>query len=467
MSKAESVQQSSKIKDNLLSEKAIIIATGAFNPPNFLHLRAFEAAKSFILHKFQLHASEGIISPFGGGASTLHNTQLICSTHRLQMCQLAVKDSNWIRVNNWQSTRHFKEDTKVVSRLLELLKHFQQFYLNREGAAIKIRIFLICGWPLIEQIVQQYTGQDPLKKSFKFPIDLSDRSVLNESLVKEPELELKELLEKFDLLVFWSSSYQVNNIKPTLHPLLAQYKHNIHLIEQEEDACSQLLSSSRLRGDCVKYCLPDSVIAYIQAHDLYHCYLQAEMFKSRFKNSKSSINSLKCKNNSLTFEPSTSSTPTEHEEDNNDIWKPNFKPRTNLHSTKSYSKSQNLLNYSSDYDNLTLDEILETSKGWDNYFNGSGQGSAQSTSTLQDSAQPENIVSDDEKPWKHCNDDEDLRKGDSVSDKTTGSGVGSNWKCKSGQQTSVWQQRYKDTDTPAVVLTYRRYRLVADPETTV
>ncbi|KAI1732329.1 hypothetical protein Ddc_01190 [Ditylenchus destructor] len=416
------------------------------------------------------------------------------------MCQLAAQDSGWIRVNSWQpekSTRHTnstncyplgdgaqqnpnnnnitatnnderhtqslppaaQSSTSLpvgcgfeVARLVALLRHFHHFYVNRDGKPA--RIFLICGPQLAEQIVACPIS---IQKPGKFPVEEFEDKTSADFQVKKEEFgisQLVELVKNFGIIIPRLSTLP-QHIRPTIHPALVKYIHNIHVIETVGLGDVYSYSSSTVResvrkGESIRYRVPDRVIDYIEAYQLYRKgsieseNMRWENVRNRFrgepKNSKncrmnrsarnlanwtvtancqshervcpgdkwcyfpsngivnmdgnglwndpgwnradSSAGSVMSK--SLTFEPSTSSrAPTDIDDNEDDVvWRSrpaqsNFcsHSKSNIYdplrqSSRPTSLSQTMLAPcdASDYDNLTLDEILEVSRKWGNYF---------------------------------------------------------------------------------------------------
>ena len=76
-----------------------LIECGCFNPPTFLHLRLFETARD-ALTKAGFSVPVGIISP---AHDAYGKKGLLPAVHRINMCQLAVKSSDWITCEVWET----------------------------------------------------------------------------------------------------------------------------------------------------------------------------------------------------------------------------------------------------------------------------------------------------------------------------------------------------------------------------
>ncbi|XP_022965146.1 nicotinamide/nicotinic acid mononucleotide adenylyltransferase isoform X3 [Cucurbita maxima] len=77
---------------------AVLVATGSFNPPTYMHLRMFEMAKDAL-------ESEGLCV-IGGYMSPVNDAYkkkgLISSEHRIKLCELACRSSEYIMVDPWE-----------------------------------------------------------------------------------------------------------------------------------------------------------------------------------------------------------------------------------------------------------------------------------------------------------------------------------------------------------------------------
>ena len=88
--------------------KVTVLQCGSFNPPHLLHLLMCEDARE-ALTAAGATVVEGMISP----ASSKYGKQgLLDGEHRLAMCQLATRSSDWIRVNDGE----VRSETFVRSR---------------------------------------------------------------------------------------------------------------------------------------------------------------------------------------------------------------------------------------------------------------------------------------------------------------------------------------------------------------
>jgi len=93
-------------KSDVTKEKVVLITTGAFNPIHRMHVEMLEIAKKYLTNRFNYDVLAGLISP----SHDLYvygklGTDFIVSTHRLNMCKLAIEGSDWLEVDPWEATQ--------------------------------------------------------------------------------------------------------------------------------------------------------------------------------------------------------------------------------------------------------------------------------------------------------------------------------------------------------------------------
>ena len=208
------------------SKEIIIVCCGSFNPIHDLHLLIFELVKN----NFQLQnrkVIKGIISPVN---DNYKKPELISAEHRVAMCKEAVKTSDWIIVDDWES----KQQQYV--RTYNVLKHIREIYGEQYD------IFFI--------------GSD----------DLLD-GMMNPKCWDQTLLE--KLLDEFGFVLL---NRLHTNLKEKVesYPLFKKYIDHIHIFETFKAQHSSTEIRSLLKqGLSVKYMTPDCVIDYIHTHNLY------------------------------------------------------------------------------------------------------------------------------------------------------------------------------------------------------
>lgn len=77
----------------------VLVECGSFNPPTYLHLSLFERAKDALEKEEGIEVCGAYLSPVHEG---YRKAGLLSNEHRLNMALLAVQDSDWIQVDDWE-----------------------------------------------------------------------------------------------------------------------------------------------------------------------------------------------------------------------------------------------------------------------------------------------------------------------------------------------------------------------------
>ncbi|PQP91801.1 nicotinamide/nicotinic acid mononucleotide adenylyltransferase [Prunus yedoensis var. nudiflora] len=86
-------------RDDKDKKYVVLVATGSFNPPTYMHLRMFELARDAL-------NSEGfcVIGGYMSPVNDAYNKKgLISAEHRIQLCDLACQSSEFITVDPWEN----------------------------------------------------------------------------------------------------------------------------------------------------------------------------------------------------------------------------------------------------------------------------------------------------------------------------------------------------------------------------
>lgn len=213
--------------------RVILTLCGAFSPVTYLHLRMFELARDYLHQTGKYVVERGILS-------CVHDAYgkkgLVSSKHRIAMCCLAAKNSDWITVDPWETEQEEWVPTYNV------LRHFQKTVSQTPGCE-QSRVKLLCGADLLE--------------SFATPDLWSDD-------------HMKGIIGEFGLVVVSRSGHNAEKFmyeSDKLFPL----KSNILMCTEwiPNDISSTKIRRSLKRGESVKYLISDDVIDYIKEHKLY------------------------------------------------------------------------------------------------------------------------------------------------------------------------------------------------------
>ncbi|KAJ4725291.1 Nicotinamide-nucleotide adenylyltransferase [Melia azedarach] len=212
----------------------VLVATGSFNPPTFMHLRMFELARDAL-------NSEGYCV-IGGYMSPVNDAYkkkgLISADHRLQMCNLACKSSDFIMVDPWEANQDsYQRSLTVLSRIKNFL--CEAGLLSRES----LKVMLVCGSDLLQ--------------SFGIPGFWI------------PE-QVRAICSDYGVVCIRREGQDVEKIISD-NEILRENRGNIKVVDE---LVPNQISSTRVR-DCIvrglsiKYLTTDEVIDYIKDKHLY------------------------------------------------------------------------------------------------------------------------------------------------------------------------------------------------------
>ncbi|GMR61081.1 hypothetical protein PMAYCL1PPCAC_31276, partial [Pristionchus mayeri] len=219
----------------LAGRKVALIATGAFNPPHFAHLRILERARDYLERVENANVVVGYMSAVGDSSGIL---ELAPAKHRLRMIEIALKKNEWIRPGSWEANQARQPS------LQEILRHYEKEVQNDHGD--EALLILLCGGDFLEA----HANCD----SYQLANDGVESAVESYRLivVSRPGFDAAK------------SVYLVDGLR--------RNEANIHIIDDE--TFPNGLSSTRVRtairrGENVRYSLPDKVLSYINHHRLY------------------------------------------------------------------------------------------------------------------------------------------------------------------------------------------------------
>ncbi|KAG8568367.1 hypothetical protein GDO81_013969 [Engystomops pustulosus] len=246
--------------------EVVLVATGSFNPITVMHLRLFELGRDYLHGTGKYKVVKGIISPVSDGYK---KKGLVEGSHRLEMAQLATKNSDWIEVEPWECSKKDWTETETV------LRYYQQKLtctdngeieekksVNRKGQKRKRNN--VC------QDVPDYNCPEikvPPKVKLLCGADfLESLGVPN---LWKPE-HVREIVSSFGLVCITRMGSDARKFIYE-SDILWKYRDNIHLVEEwiTNDISSTKVRRALRRGMSVRYLVPDPVLDYIKKHDLY------------------------------------------------------------------------------------------------------------------------------------------------------------------------------------------------------
>ncbi|XP_077955041.1 nicotinamide/nicotinic acid mononucleotide adenylyltransferase 3 [Gasterosteus aculeatus] len=229
----------------------VLLACGSFNPITNQHMRLFELARDHMHSTGQYQVVGGVVSPVSDGYG---KQGLVLAKHRVAMAKLALRSSNWVTVDDWESRQPDWTETAVTmryhyGRILNECKQFTAAHNDdSSGNAVPLstpspQLKLLCGADFLE--------------SFKIP-----------GLWQEDHVE--EVAGRFGLVCVSRGGLEPERAVHESDTLSAHRRNVFHVREWVSNETSATEVRRALRRDLsVKYLIPDSVIEYIHQHNLY------------------------------------------------------------------------------------------------------------------------------------------------------------------------------------------------------
>lgn len=212
----------------------ILVATGSFNPPTFMHLRMFELARDALNSKGYCVIG-GYMSPVN---DAYKKKNLISADHRIQLCHLACKSSEFVMVDPWEANQNtYQRTLTVLSRVHASI--CETGLISRES----LKVMLVCGSDLLH--------------SFGIPgFWIPD--------------QVKSICRDYGVVCIRREG---QNIEKTISDdnILNENQANIEVVDE---LVPNQISSTRIReciarGLSIKYLTSDEVIDYTREHKLY------------------------------------------------------------------------------------------------------------------------------------------------------------------------------------------------------
>ncbi|KAK9718446.1 Cytidylyltransferase-like [Popillia japonica] len=241
----------------MTGKKVVLLSCGSFNPPTNMHLRMFELARDH-LQKLGFEVLLGLVSPVHDGYG---KEGLLSATHRISMLKLALQDSDWIKLSDWESCQenhtrtavvlkyHQNHINNIINNKLNDNVNEQDFpwFLNDlqslPGAINNIQVKLLCGADLLE--------------SFGTP-----------GLWANEDIE--DIVGNHGLVVVTRENSNPHQFI-YMSDVLTKYMTNIIVVNEwiRNDVSSTKIRRALKRNESVKYLIPDKVIDYIRRHEIF------------------------------------------------------------------------------------------------------------------------------------------------------------------------------------------------------
>ncbi|KAF8391680.1 hypothetical protein HHK36_023988 [Tetracentron sinense] len=243
----------------------VLVSTGSFNPPTYMHLRMFELARD-ALNSEGYYVIGGYMSPAN---DAYKKRGLISVEHRIQMCDLACKSSPFIMVDPWE----FKLCGNVEK------KHNAMFYKT----SLHFILYQFCGIKARQSSYQRTLTVLARIKSYLCESGFISRESLKVMLVCGSDLlesfsipgawiheQVRTICRDYGVVCICREGKDVTKILSE-DDILNENKENIKVVDE---SVPNQISSTRLRecisrGLSVKYLTADEVIDYIGQQNLY------------------------------------------------------------------------------------------------------------------------------------------------------------------------------------------------------
>ncbi|ERM97731.1 hypothetical protein AMTR_s00121p00126950 [Amborella trichopoda] len=226
--------ESAEMKHQRKRTYVVLVSTGSFNPPTYMHLRMFELARDAL-------NSEGyvVIGAYMSPVNDAYKKKgLISAEHRIQLCELACQSSTFIMVDPWEAKQ------SSYQRTLTVLDRIQGFlHENRIQLVETLKVMLLCGSDLLESFgIPGAWIRDQVRTICR------DYGVVS---IRREGQDIDKIIDGDDILF--------------------ENKNNVIVVDE---LIPNKISSTRVREIIkrrfsLKYLTADGVIDYIDQHQLY------------------------------------------------------------------------------------------------------------------------------------------------------------------------------------------------------
>lgn len=225
----------------------------------------FELGKDFLNATGRYHVVGGIISPVNDAYG---KKELAPAIHRCAMVQMAVKTTPWIRLDTWESDQdRWMETVKLLRHHHGAINHPNANHLLPSTPTKKKKCIDEQNANIAESKLQSKVLDGPLELKLLCGADLLE-SFAVPGLWKDEDVT--EIVGQFGIVVISRSGSSPEKFIYE-SDILSKHRHNIFVVTEwiPNEICSTRIRRALRRGQSVKYLLQDSVINYIQQHQLY------------------------------------------------------------------------------------------------------------------------------------------------------------------------------------------------------
>ncbi|CAM6024174.1 unnamed protein product [Sphagnum balticum] len=211
----------------------VLVATGNFNPPTYLHLRLFEIARDWLTCE-GFDVLGGYMSPFHDA----HNKKgLAPAEHRIKLCQLATSDSQFVMVDPWEAKQLMSQ------KIVQVLSRIDTAINGKIPGEERVKVMLLCGSDVLQWL-----------------------STPGAWVPQQTE----SICEDFGIICVTRDG---SNTRKLIfdNDFLYEHRRNILLVDEwiQNDISSTKIRHMVAQGLSVKYLTPDVVVKYIKLNHLY------------------------------------------------------------------------------------------------------------------------------------------------------------------------------------------------------
>ena len=194
----------------------VLLLNGCFNPIHNNHIRLLELAREHFNSLNDYHVIGGYISPtHDAGIQRKISVLLTTWQDRLEMCRLAVQDSSWIMVDDWQIRQEKNQGAQQSKQRLNTLLH---------NLHPSIEIISICGGDALPKF-KSIWKKERLICVINRPIDEFDFDQYFQSAEIKPYHDNIILIRDYQSMKDIGSTYIRQQISKNLHESLIDDLH--------------------------------------------------------------------------------------------------------------------------------------------------------------------------------------------------------------------------------------------------
>lgn len=245
--------------------RVMLLSCGSFNPITNMHLRMFELARDYLHNTGLYQVVGGIISPVNDAYG---KKDLVLAKNRCEMVDLALRSSDWIKLDCWES------DQECWVPTVRVLDHHQTILnsiTNANNASISVKKQKLD----VEDLNSINNNEQKTTWDFSMPVRimlLCGADLLESFGVPDlwAETDIAQIVGKHGLVVITRNG---TNPERFIYDsdILSKLRGSIHIVTEwiSNEVSSTHIRRALQRGNSVKYLIQDLVVQYIKDHDLY------------------------------------------------------------------------------------------------------------------------------------------------------------------------------------------------------